>query len=162
MAGLEYFTAPDIPRKVLARFFKRVEVDGRGCWNWTGTLNRFGYGATTYKSTFIAPHRLMYAWAVGPIPKGRMFHLDHFYCQNRKCCNPWHLELVTCGENVLRGHGISAQNARKTMCLHGHPLRIRNDGAGRYCPTCSNAASLSSYYGGRRGTGTRRQQHTGS
>jgi len=158
MADAEYFTAPHLSTKFLTKFFKRIEVDANGCWNWMAALNKGGYGVTTCKAKWILTHRLMYAWAVGPLPKGRSWNLDHL-CRNRRCCNPWHTELVTIGENVLRGTGISATNARKTHCKFGHELRPRKDGSGRYCPRCSSEASLASYYGGRR---TTRQRHTGS
>jgi hypothetical protein len=40
--------------------------------------------------------------------------------------NPEHLEVVTCRENVLRGNGHAAVNARKTHCNRGHELTGSN------------------------------------
>ena len=68
-------------------------------------------------------HRVFYERCIGPIPAG--LTLDHL-CRNRACVNPHHGEPVTRGENVLRGEGPSAQHARQTHCLNGHPL----DGTG--------------------------------
>ena len=40
--------------------------------------------------------------------------------------NPEHLEAVTCRENILRGLGPGASNARKTHCSAGHPFTEEN------------------------------------
>jgi hypothetical protein len=161
VANAKYLTVPHLNRKQLARFFSKVTVDNiTGCWNWTGAINRGGYGVGTHRAKWTLTHRLMYAWAVGPLPLGREQNIDHFACQNRRCCNPSHLELVSIAINVLRGAGISARNARKTTCPLGHPLVPRKDGAGRFCRRCSIDASLASYYGGRRTVKPR--QHKGS
>ncbi|MFJ4777405.1 HNH endonuclease signature motif containing protein [Streptomyces sp. NPDC088762] len=64
-------------------------------------------------------HRIMYEQAKGPIPEG--LQIDHL-CRNRACANPEHLEAVTQKENILRGTGPSAQQARQTHCLNGHPF----------------------------------------
>lgn len=57
--------------------------------------------------------------------------------------NPQHLEAVTQQENIRRGEGASARNARKTHCLHGHPFEGDNlsiDCLGRrVCITCRRA-----------------------
>lgn len=84
-------------------------------------------------------HRVAYELAKGPIPPG--LQLDHL-CRNPRCCNPEHLEPVTCRENVLRGVGIPAQRARMTHCDRGHELTPENivPSAGyRRCRTCYNA-----------------------
>lgn len=55
----------------------------------------------------------------GGIPEG--LTLDHL-CRVRRCVNPSHLEPVTNRENILRGNGATAINARKTHCKRGHSL----------------------------------------
>lgn len=42
------------------------------------------------------------------------------------CVNPDHLEAVTNRENVLRGAGVTAQNARKEFCKYGHEFTPEN------------------------------------
>lgn len=55
-----------------------------------------------------AIHRYMYEKHIGKIPEG--YVIDHL-CENIKCVNPYHLEAVTCRENVLRGTGITSRQA---------------------------------------------------
>ena len=55
--------------------------------------------------------------------------------------NPEHLEVVTSGENVLRGNTLAAKNKLKTHCINGHPLSgdnlyIRKDRLQRGCKMC--------------------------
>ena len=68
-------------------------------------------------------HRVAYEKAYGPIPEGLV--IDHL-CRNGLCVNPEHLEAVTRKENILRGEGACAQNARKTHCKRGHELIPEN------------------------------------
>jgi hypothetical protein len=93
------------------------------CWLWGRWCHPSGYGGISKHGHWVAVHRLVYEMLVGPIPEG--LTLDHL-CRVRHCCNPQHLEPVTCAVNLLRGVGASAQNARKTHCVHGHPLTEDN------------------------------------
>src|SRR6266576_3456485 len=96
-----------------------AKVDRRGseeCWPWQANRGR-GYGNVWIAGRMYRAHRVAYELLIGPIPEG--LTLDHL-CRNRGCVNPAHLEPVTSRENTLRGEGISANNARKTHCKHGH------------------------------------------
>lgn len=117
-------------RKQIARIFSKVVVDTEtGCWNWSGTISG-GYGNFRYGGIVERSHRVMYAWVFGPIPRGaprtekrgHVPQIDHAVCQNTRCCNPVHLELVTQKVNLLRGNGVCANYARMTHCREGHPL----------------------------------------
>lgn len=112
-----------------------------GCWEWTGPLSTAGYGQLFIEGKNRPAHRISYEAHVGPIEDG--LHIDHL-CRNRKCVNPSHLEPVTPLENIMRGEGIMAQNARKTHCDRGHEFDAGNtylmpDG-NRMCRTCRNIA----------------------
>lgn len=117
-----------------------------GCWNWTMPSKPNGYGQISEwrngKAYTWYAHRVMYIIFKGKIPKG--LHLDHL-CRNTKCVNPDHLEAVSPKENILRGVGVTAKNARKTHCKRGHKLSGKNlylnnskDGVQRQCITCIN------------------------
>ena len=94
-----------------------------GCIEWTGCLSGGGYAQMKVggRSTYV--HRWAWERANGPIPEG--LFLDHL-CRNRLCSNPDHLEPVTFRENVLRGVGETAMNARKGACPVGHAYSDEN------------------------------------
>ena len=105
-----------------ARFWERV-MKTDGCWSWLGHHAWNGYARVSWRGRNTAAHRVAYELLIGPIPDG--LTLDHL-CRNRGCVNPFHCEPVTNGENVLRGEGPPAQNARKTHCKNGHPYTEEN------------------------------------
>lgn len=124
---------------VLARFWSKVRKT-EGCWEWTASKNAKGYGLFTApgdKRARTQAHRLAWMLTRGPIDDGLV--LDHL-CRNPSCVNPAHLEPVTHRENILRGVGPTAQNARKTHCIRGHALSGSNlvvRPLGRECRTCN-------------------------
>lgn len=140
MPETEYLIIDHLPLKRIVHFFSQIMVnEATGCWNWIGPL-RDGYGLCKHQGRTEGIHRVLYAWAVGPLPRGfqarRYAQLDHI-CRNRQCCNPVHLELVSQRENVLRGTSPPAINVVKTHCDKGHPLRTAPRGK-RYCGECDS------------------------
>ena len=109
----------DEMKSVEERFWAKVEKT-ESCWIWVGPLNWRGYGTVRPSGggTRMA-HRVIYECLRGPIPDG--LTLDHL-CRVRRCVNPEHLEPVTLKENILRGLGPTAINAKKEYCPRGHPL----------------------------------------
>lgn len=107
------------------RFWPKVDRRGPDeCWEWRGTRSPKGYGMFAVDRRAAKPaHRFAYTEMVGAIPSGLV--IDHL-CRNRACCNPAHMEPVTNKENVLRGVGITAECARKTACIYGHPFTAEN------------------------------------
>ena len=114
-----------------------------GCLVWQGLLGLTGgYGRISVNDRDRYVHRVAWELANGPVPEG--FELDHL-CRNRACLNLDHLEIVTRRENVRRGVGLAAINARKTHCKRGHEFTPENtyiDNRNiRYCRTCRRIAA---------------------
>lgn len=123
--------------KDIARFLAKTVPGENGCMLFPSSTHTFGYGQFSLNCRLRLAHRVSYEMFVGPIPEG--LTLDHL-CRTPACVNPDHLEPVTRGENVLRGTGITARNARKTHCPKGHPYDAENTYVDprnkRYCRAC--------------------------
>lgn len=85
-----------------------------GCHIYFGKIAKNGYGHIWENGQTALAHRVAWKISNGPIPDG--MQLDHI-CRTRSCVNPNHLELVTCRENLRRGHNA---NRDKTHCPRGH------------------------------------------
>jgi len=130
--------------KLPNNFLKKVAVNPEnGCWEWKAYKNPEGYGKVTlyhgedgYSSYYT--HRLVYQSLVGPIPEG--MEIDHI-CENRSCCNPVHLRVLTHLQNVQRGKWI------KRPCPHG-PETERYDWRTTGCGACKECKKESNreYY----------------
>lgn len=107
------------------RFWDSIDRSDSGdCWVWSVLYEGDkGYGGFWLNGRSYRAHRISYMRLIGPIPAG--LQLDHL-CRNRACVNPEHLEPVTSKENILRGSGIAAINARLTHCRRGHPFSEAN------------------------------------
>jgi len=114
----------------------------RKCWNWLGHTSPKGYGLVTSHGKIHQAHRLVFElYYSKKIPNGLV--IDHL-CRNTGCVNPKHLEAVTQRENVFRGVGFTAMNAKKTHCPKNHPLSgkniytytRKNGGSYRTCKLC--------------------------
>jgi len=106
-------------------FSRYIPEPNSGCFLWVGPVNTYGYGYLwdeRRRDTLYA-HRVAYEDRFGPISRGKQ--IDH-KCRVRCCINPDHLEEVTVKENVLRGTGHSAENARKLACKRGHVFDEKN------------------------------------
>lgn len=128
-------TRRDLP----VRMLEKIRIMSGPCWVWWGGRTSAGYGQITIKGRPIPAHRFVYEMLVGPIPRGLV--LDHI-CRNTSCLNPDHLEPVTVGENLRRGFGVMAVNAKKTHCIRGHAFTPDNTlvtSHQRRCITCSRA-----------------------
>ena len=113
--------------EVLSRLAAGSRETSGGCWEWTRYRTPDGYGKISVKKQMIAVHQVaLYALRGVAAPMG--MHVDHL-CRNRACCNPWHLDVVTPGENARRGiAGIASQrrNWALTHCKNGHAFSAEN------------------------------------
>lgn len=119
------------------RFYSKVNLlTESGCWEWGGEPDN-GYGRFSLNNISTLAHRQVLMFSERWIPAG--LQVDHL-CRNRGCVNPGHLDLVTIRENVLRGAGVTARNARATACPEGHQYDLDNTyitpSGARNCKTC--------------------------
>lgn len=88
--------APQLP----AHIQRNYEVDPEtGCWLWTRSKSKDGYGWASLNNKTYQAHRLIWMLLVGDIPEGLV--IDHL-CRVRHCVNVTHMELVTPAENIRR------------------------------------------------------------
>jgi len=127
---------------LIKRFLQKIKIQGN-CWIWQGSKDSDGYAKVWRNKTFKLAHRFIYEYYHGNIDSN--LTLDHL-CRTHACVNPAHLEQVTIQENVLRGEGIAAQNARKTHCPKGHEYSGYNNRGTRICKICLSENALKYYY----------------
>lgn len=100
------------PPNPLSHVLARLSVAESGCWEWSGSKAKGGYGRAYYRGRAVMIHRLTFETWWGPVPPG--MEIDHL-CRNTSCANPLHLEAVTHRENVIR-----AYRARPTFTKGEH------------------------------------------
>lgn len=95
--------ADDSPARAraLAAVSRRVQRQPDGCWMWTGSVNRSGYGQITFDGTLYLAHRFVYTLIIGAIPDGCDIHHQ---CKVTACVNPKHLKPLTRNDHS-RHHG---------------------------------------------------------
>ncbi len=150
MDSIKYLTVDHLSTKDLIRIFSKISTHNdlwfneTPCWIWCGNRTvECGYGHIKFKRHTESVHRMLFAWLIHSLPRGRKYgEIDHL-CKIRACCNPLHLEFVDSKTNVHRSNGPAAVNAKKTHCINGHLLSGPNlvlDWAGkRQCRTCQRS-----------------------
>jgi hypothetical protein len=85
-------------RAPVKSFDARLKFDeATGCWNWTGAIDRYGYGNVKRAGKNLRAHRYAYEKLIGPIPAGAcVLHS----CDNPACCNPDHLRPGSQKDNI--------------------------------------------------------------
>lgn len=111
------------------RFWTHVSV-GDGCWMWTGTTFRRGYGYFWLGGRSISAHRYSYELHYGPFPQ--KFLVCH-HCDTPGCVRPDHLFLGDHSANMRdcgkKGRTGMQQYPERSFFngLHDHPTRARGE-----------------------------------
>ena len=140
---------PEYAPNLLVRLARMSEKGEAECVEWTGALDRWGYGKMKVKDEFgkirtVGPHRAAWLATHGRI-EGDLV-IDHL-CRNRKCVNVEHLRLVTNAVNTLagdhstkKGRSGRKRGAKPGCSKHGQEdgrWRVRKDGYERWdCRIC--------------------------
>lgn len=116
------------------------------CWISNRAKHSNGYTKMGLCGDTLLTHRVSYEAFVAAIPEG--LQIDHL-CKQRACCNPDHLEAVTCRENLMRGNTLTAAEAAQTHCKRGHlfdevnTYRRADRPNSRGCRICRSATTIS-------------------
>lgn len=113
-----------IPITDIKRFWAKVDVRGAGeCWEWQGNLGHGGYGRISMggrAGTMRLSHRVAYEIANGECPS----YLLHS-CDNRRCCNPSHLQPGDHDTNMREM--AERERSRTTKLTAAKVLAIRRE-----------------------------------
>lgn len=128
----------NIPKFNHEKFLSKINTSmAKECWDWTGFIDRDGYGKFHIGKLCRFTHRISYEIFIKKIDDGMV--IDHI-CRNRRCCNPDHLREVSVKINSLENSvSITANNNVKTHCINGHELTFDNlyiYGNHRRCKAC--------------------------
>jgi hypothetical protein len=108
-----------------------------GCWEPNRKSGTSGYVPIKVGGKADLLHRAVYTALIGPIP--HKHHLHHSVCENRRCCNPWHVTPLAPSEHSAL-EPTAVRNRAVTHCPSGHEYAGSNlyiDPRGdRQCRTC--------------------------
>lgn len=85
----------------------KIKIDDNGCWNYEGSHSWSGYGRMSIKVNLgfkkskvvsFSTHKFVFRYFRGTVSE---YELIRHMCNNRKCCNPAHLEKGSFLDNAL-------------------------------------------------------------
>lgn len=137
------------------RIYSKIAfAEGGGCYLWTATKGRSGYGHINWNGAVREAHRAVYTILISDPGKLELDHLCHNAdlacpggrCSHRLCVRIGHLRPGSHRENVLAGRTFVADEAKRTHCPRNHPYDEVNTfyerSGTRKCRTCRRAYDL--------------------
>lgn len=119
------------PANTVENFWAGVDKRGDNeCWEWNRKRSPKGYGELDYHKKCWRAHRLAYALTYGEFdPKLYVCHR----CDNPPCCNPKHLYLGTCRDNLIernmKGRNVNQKGEAHSQAKYTEAtvLKVRAD-----------------------------------
>jgi hypothetical protein len=120
-------TFEEIVFEAKKRFINNVEFEPTtGCWLWTGSGDKQGYGSFWFNGKNIRAHRFSYFEKHGMLEAESDLSVLH-KCNTPECVNGDHLFLGTLAENNRhRAAQERSYNSKKTHCRNGHEYAEEN------------------------------------
>jgi len=103
------------------KFWKNVKKTRKGCWTWTGFINRAAKGKNSgryiYEGVESVAHRYSYELVYGSVDRNLCVNQT---CNNDLCVNPEHLQVIT------KSEAYALARATRATCRNGHPQTEEN------------------------------------
>lgn len=106
---------PSLTKKQITRFWNNVHImdNTNECWCWNASISFGGYGQVSLCGQNWKAPRIAYYLHYGIDPLDKMILHS---CDNRLCCNPYHLRTGNCKENmqdaIIRGRHVACKTGK--------------------------------------------------
>lgn len=148
-------SAKNTPESFWARVDRKSPDE---CWEWMGALTSSGYGNLTWGGKHVQAHRVAFMLSVGGIAlqtgfrqEGRARRYCRFVlhrCDNRRCCNPFHLFLGSMSTNLKdayqKGRKVQPRSAHANAKLTAEEVKLIRKA---YAAKQANQVTLAAQYG---------------
>ena len=128
------------------RFWSKVDRSNtNGCWPWTSSKDKDGYGVFRYNARKIMAHRIAYLFTYGYLPtNARICHT----CDNPGCCNPNHLFFGSDSDNIIDCIVKNKHSNCKLKADQIMPIKnaILNGATVKDVALCYNVSQTTIYY----------------